>query len=326
MASTSVDAQLDVIPDSVIEFVLSEKEASPKVTMTLRHSDPKSEPIAFKVKTTQPRRYLVRPNQGVIQPGSFEHVQILLVEKDKTSLLQSYQRLGQSALDQSKDKFLVQSITVDTVRAKNLQDYEKLTALWTSVTSAGSNVTVTNKKLSVKLTADVQSGSTSGSSGLGPGTSSTTDPSMLSQEQLVSELSGLRRKYDELVAFSVNLTAERDILNNTLEQTKRDLNRQIAKSAANDNTNIAKQKMTRRNGYDESSPKHARSIVRLVLHIFVIIAALFVGAYFQYIGFLDELPVVGKNLFPSLHELVRSISNHEETKTTSETEVYREEL
>ena len=38
----------------------------------------------------------------------------------------------------------------------------------------------------------------------------------------------LRKKYDELVAFSVNLTAERDILNNALEQAKRDLNREMA--------------------------------------------------------------------------------------------------
>jgi hypothetical protein len=52
----------------------------------------------------------------------------------------------------------------------------------------------------------------------------------MTSEQLLTEVNNLRRKYDELVAFSVNLTAERDILNNTLEQTKRDLNREMAKS------------------------------------------------------------------------------------------------
>lgn len=49
---------------------------------------------------------------------------------------------------------------------------------------------------------------------------------------MYEEVTSLRRKYDELVAFSVNLTAERDILNNTLEQTKRDLNREMAARAA----------------------------------------------------------------------------------------------
>lgn len=275
----------------------------------------------------------MRPNQGVIQPGSFEHVQILLVEKDKTSLLQSYQRLGQSALDQSKDKFLVQSIAIDSVRAKSLEDYEKLTALWTSVTSAGSNVTVTNKKLSVKLTVDANSGTTSVSAGMGPG-SSTTDPSMLSQEQLVSELSGLRRKYDELVAFSVNLTAERDILNNTLEQTKRDLNRQIAKSAANDNTNIAKQKVSRRNGSNGSTPKHALSIFRPVLQTLIFIFAIFLGAHLQDLGYFEEIPYVGNTLLPTFRKLAHVIipnkinpaENLQETETLSETDAYREEL
>jgi hypothetical protein len=47
---SSADAQLEVTPDSTIEFLLaSEKEGSPKVTMTLRHTDPTSDPIAFKV-------------------------------------------------------------------------------------------------------------------------------------------------------------------------------------------------------------------------------------------------------------------------------------
>lgn len=54
----------------------------------------------------------------------------------------------------------------------------------------------------------------------------------MSPEQLFDEVASLRRKYDELVAFSVNLTAERDILNNTLEQTKRDLNREMATRTA----------------------------------------------------------------------------------------------
>merc|ERR1712194_470461 len=55
---------------------------------------------------------------------------------------------------------------------------------------------------------------------------------MGSPDQLYDEVASMRRKYDELVAFSVNLTAERDILNNTLEQTKRDLNREMATRTA----------------------------------------------------------------------------------------------
>merc|ERR1711933_418242 len=57
----------------------------------------------------------------------------------------------------------------------------------------------------------------------------------MSKDQLFSEVTNLRKKYDELVAFSVNLTAERDILNNTLEQTKRELNRELAQRSAIEN-------------------------------------------------------------------------------------------
>ena len=53
--------------------------------------------------------------------------------------------------------------------------------------------------------------------------------------QLFAEIASLRKKYDELVSFSVNLTAERDILNNTLEQTKRELNKEVANRSALEN-------------------------------------------------------------------------------------------
>lgn len=46
---TNVDAHLEIIPEHVIEFTLSEQETSPKVTMTLRHPDSESGPVAFKV-------------------------------------------------------------------------------------------------------------------------------------------------------------------------------------------------------------------------------------------------------------------------------------
>ena len=55
-----------------------------------------------------------------MSPGKSETVTILLVEKDKQVLLQSYDRLGQTALDHSKDKFLVQSCEVSDAFA---QDY-----------------------------------------------------------------------------------------------------------------------------------------------------------------------------------------------------------
>jgi vesicle-associated membrane protein-associated protein A len=202
----------------------------------------------------------VRPNQGLIGPGGSETIQIILVEKDKSSLLQSFQRLGQSALDHSKDKFLVQSCTVKSSFTSTFQTdqtgYDSLSILWTGVTAPGSSTAVANKKLHVRhVVGEAGTGSNTdrGAAGGGSGPAAATarhETSLkamegMSQEQLLQEVTALRRKYDELVAFSVNLTAERDILNNTLEQTKRDLNREVSRTAASDNKGSAAAGMAR---------------------------------------------------------------------------------
>ena len=126
---------------------------------------------------------------------------------------------------------------------------EALTAMWNAATSGPTAVPIFNKKLHVRHVA------VSSASGTGSIAASTAPPAssaqrslpstvqegagskrnntnQMSPDQMYEEITSLRRKYDELVAFSVNLTAERDILNNTLEQTKRDLNREMAARAA----------------------------------------------------------------------------------------------
>lgn len=204
------------------------------------------------MKTTQPRRYLVRPNQGLIAPHGSETISILLVEKDKQVLLQSYDRLGQSALEHSKDKFLVQSCAVSMDFAKRYSEdkanaagqtgdaavqsakelSEALTTMWNTITS-GSTQPVYNKKLHVRHAVS-ETGAAPTNTPIRPHDTTLAQMENMTPEQMFQEVSSLRRKYDELVSFSVNLTAERDILNNTLEQTKRDLNREIASRGTTD--------------------------------------------------------------------------------------------
>lgn len=253
---------LQVSPDTALQFTLTRGQSGEKTTegaarcvMTLKHPGNSKSYLAFKVKTTQPRRYLVRPNQGIVAPGSSETVNILLVEKDKQMLLQSFDRLGQSALDHSKDKFLVQSCILDDDFAKKYNAKktkiseehseeasksskelaESLTSMW-NASNSREEVLIYNKKLHVRhavAPTDARSGGGSTPSRTSRSAGSSERPSLenMTPEQMFMEISSLSRKYDELVTFSVNLTAERDILNNTLEQTKRDLNREIAKSA-----------------------------------------------------------------------------------------------
>lgn len=68
------------------------------ITNILKLTNPNEKSVAFKVKTTAPKRYCVRPNTGLIHPKETVEVQILLnPSKDKPTTLSA------------KDKFQVQS-------------------------------------------------------------------------------------------------------------------------------------------------------------------------------------------------------------------------
>lgn len=233
-----------------------------------------------------------------------------MVEKDKAILMQSYDRLGQSGLDHSKDKFLVQSCTVDRAFAAKKdgdpqQMYDALTSMWNSVTQSGSSTPLQNKKLHVRHT--VAAG-TAGAGATATSTSRAAAPKLektshsntkdMTPDQLAAELTNLRRKYDELVSFSVNLTAERDILSNTLEQTKRDYNREMATRQALENKQGGGTTRGVRGGKQGSS---IGSLFRLV----VVGAALFVaGVKIGDAGYAPHLPVVG-NFFVEEDVLVK---------------------
>jgi hypothetical protein len=220
----------------------------------------------------------VRPNQGLLAPKGSEQISILLVDKDKQTLLQSYERLGQSGLDHSKDKFLVQSCAVGaSFAAKAGGDsselYDALTSMWNSVTNGGTSAPVYNKKLHVRHVVQESSGTKSAPTTAVPPTkldpSTNSNMEKMSQEQLVTELTNLRRKYDELVSFSVNLTAERDILSNTLEQTKRDFNREMAARSALENKQGG--------GSSGRGGTGGRSLTGLLLQLLVVGIACFLG-------------------------------------------------
>jgi hypothetical protein len=307
-----MDYALEVSPETALQFTLSRDDSTARCLMTLKHpgNAASNTYLAFKVKTTQPRRYLVRPNQGIVAPGSSDSVNIVLVEKDKQMLLQSFDRLGQSALDHSKDKFLVQSCAVDPIFAKKyfaqkteLNDdhspegikaakelAESLTDMWNAA-SGGEDVQIFNKKLQVKhIVAPSPADATNpkGTSSRAP-LSEKTSLENMTPEQMFMEISSLRRKYDELVTFSVNLTAERDILNNTLEQTKRDLNREVAK---------VKDYASGKNGKNgDVALKKSGGGIGLVTFLFFALIIFLAAAKLAIMGkidFLLEAPFVGE--------------------------------
>ncbi|CAH8362465.1 unnamed protein product [Eruca vesicaria subsp. sativa] len=83
------------------------KQSSCSLQITNKTTD---KVVAFKVKTTNPRKYCVRPNTGVVLPG------------DSCNVTVTMQAQKEAPLDmQCKDKFLVQSVIVsDATTSKDV--------------------------------------------------------------------------------------------------------------------------------------------------------------------------------------------------------------
>ncbi|XP_026697232.1 vesicle-associated membrane protein-associated protein A [Athene cunicularia] len=81
------------------------------VTTNLKLRNPSDRKVCFKVKTTAPRRYCVRPNSGIIDPGSSVIVSVML------------QPFDYDPNEKSKHKFMVQT----TYAPPNISDME---AVW----------------------------------------------------------------------------------------------------------------------------------------------------------------------------------------------------
>lgn len=68
------------------------------VTSNLKLRNPSDRRVCFKVKTTAPRRYCVRPNSGLIEPGATVTISVML------------QPFDYDPNEKSKHKFMVQTI------------------------------------------------------------------------------------------------------------------------------------------------------------------------------------------------------------------------
>ncbi|CAD6184325.1 unnamed protein product [Caenorhabditis auriculariae] len=79
--------------------------------MTLRN--PTSKSVCFKVKTTAPKQYCVRPNSGVIAPGESKVVTVML------------QPIDSIPVDANKHKFMVQSCAAPSDEVDNLDVFWK---------------------------------------------------------------------------------------------------------------------------------------------------------------------------------------------------------
>ncbi|KAJ3217400.1 phosphatidylinositol-binding protein scs2 [Dinochytrium kinnereticum] len=113
MAKVKMEAFLSLQPSHDLEFRRPFNNVV-KQTLKVTNTHP-TEPLAFKVKTTAPKQYCVRPNSGKIPPQSSAEVQVLLQAMKEDPPLDH----------KCKDKFLVQAIKIQNTDGDDLQE------LWT---------------------------------------------------------------------------------------------------------------------------------------------------------------------------------------------------
>eukprot|EP00953_Heterococcus_sp_UTEX-ZZ885_P032930 17166-Heterococcus_DN1.PRE.1 len=255
-----------------LEFALTNDDTAPQCVLRLTNAL-EDNVVAFKVKTTKPKRYLVKPNQGLVQPSESEPISIQLLAPEKKVILSDYAASG--AWDDS-NKFLVQSVVLssdfleqyDAASAKD--QTQLLTDLWGDQSKIKKEVR--QKKLTVSFKSDnatlekVRTGpaftlskavenakdtlaharsSTGSSTGHHSSKHGSSNDEQLWEEQSVRgvlkhvlrwslallhckhQVKVLRAKYNDLVAFTVNLTAEKDLIQRSLDTTKEDLQREI---------------------------------------------------------------------------------------------------
>ena len=89
-----------------------------EVSQILKIKNMHTTPIAFKVKTTAPKQYCVRPNSGRIEPGRDVEVSVLLQAMKQDPPLDA----------KCRDKFLVQSVAIPVDK-----DFSSVQEIWDSV-------------------------------------------------------------------------------------------------------------------------------------------------------------------------------------------------
>lgn len=122
---------LTIEPDTELVFRGPFKDV---VTTILKLSNPSDKKVCFKVKTTAPKRYCVRPNCGLIESNESVNVAVMLQPFDY-----------KDENENKRHKFLVQSV-VPTGDIENIQPGD-VEGLWKSLPSLPAKYPVMDSKL-----------------------------------------------------------------------------------------------------------------------------------------------------------------------------------
>jgi len=82
-------------PEDSLYFLKKDDRSSP--TRMLKLTNPTGSNVAFKVKTTAPKSYLVRPSSGTLRPNDSQDVQIILQPSQNDGAANSHRFLVQAS-------------------------------------------------------------------------------------------------------------------------------------------------------------------------------------------------------------------------------------
>jgi len=200
---------------------------------------------AFKIKTTTPDRYLVKPNHGLIHQDAIAEISIVVVQTKKKDIVTKAK--SHNAI-KCTDKFLIQSSIVDQLVVCELENKtsSELAEAITRLFSKREKKLLNAKKLLVDFTYTELNGENRyqfdkevAKESIKKMSLDTTAPASVpgTPEAMFAEIVALRKKYDDLVAFTVKLTAERDSLSSDLYIAKSKLDDGHYSTAHSSNSN-----------------------------------------------------------------------------------------
>jgi hypothetical protein len=229
-------------PSHIIPFKL-ERGTQPRTV--LRITNISGQKVAFKVKTTQPSWYFVRPNQDILDANQSEDVAVLMVESENNQLLDLAASGAPKSDEDKSHRFLVQSKVISEAEFSRIkstnpsQKIDELSKLWDGPNKDDKR----NVKLKVefiypdqipvaarapsvasRIPSSVSEGVDNVRSRLARNTVEADSVTTSGNPDLIlMELQNLRKKYDSVVEYTVHLTAERDSIVGQLESAQKEL-------------------------------------------------------------------------------------------------------
>lgn len=196
---------LKLDPDTMLQFCKTGQGSSPSRILKLTNTTQGQ--VAFKVKTTAPKAYLVRPSAGVVGPNGQQEVQIILQPQGIE---------GQP----NNHRFLVQAVASSSAEPLSRDEWADL-AKGNPTTKTGKNA-LQEQRLSVEVE-NQEERQEERPGGMPPARSfeaNAPERVNLTANSANAPASELKVKYDEIVQYTLMLEKEKKKMANELASAK----------------------------------------------------------------------------------------------------------